>query len=229
MQNAGSRLFLLTAGNKQRESFAKWCERCCPTPQTNALIGRFLAYVPWLSACRMLANHHSSTPCGGHKSSEACFYCTFSGKAASTGDRPGVTRAVQTHIKINERPAAYLIDTPGVMIPNVTNSEVGMKLALVGTLRDELVGETLVCDYLLFALNRAQEFGYVEQYGLDGPCDDIDVVLEAVARKAGKLLPGGVPDLHGAACFMLRRYRGGAFPSMTLDNINLAPLDAAPS
>jgi ribosome biogenesis GTPase A len=33
---------------------------------------------------------------------------------------------------VSSKPLAYLVDTPGVMIPNVENADVGLKLALTG-------------------------------------------------------------------------------------------------
>ena len=47
-----------------------------------------------------------------------------------------------------------MVDTPGVMIPNLDDAGVAMQLALIGTLRDDLVGEELIADFLLFELNR---------------------------------------------------------------------------
>lgn len=34
--------------------------------------------------------------------------------------------------KVGERPTAFLMDTPGVMLPDVPNEEIGMRLALTG-------------------------------------------------------------------------------------------------
>ena len=53
-----------------------------------------------------------------------------SGKASAVGDKPGVTRAVLTSIRVSNRPLVYLIDTPGVMVPNIADMHVGLKLAL---------------------------------------------------------------------------------------------------
>lgn len=131
------------------------------------------------------------------------------GKAARTGNNPGVTRALQTDIKINDVPPVYLVDTPGVMIPNVETAEVAMKLALLGTLRDDLVGEETIADFLLYTLNQEAQFGYVDRFGLDGPCDDIDVVLPAVGKRIGALLKGGQADTLRAAQHMLIKYREG--------------------
>ena len=52
------------------------------------------------------------------------------GKASAVGDKPGVTRAVLTSIRVSNRPLVYLIDTPGVMVPNIADMHVGLKLAL---------------------------------------------------------------------------------------------------
>jgi ribosome biogenesis GTPase A len=51
---------------------------------------------------------------------------------ARTGPLPGVTRDL-TGFKVSSKPLAYLVDTPGVMIPKVEDVEVGLKLALTGT------------------------------------------------------------------------------------------------
>jgi hypothetical protein len=55
----------------------------------------------------------------------------------------------------------YVVDTPGVMLPLVESEDVGLKLALVGALRDEQVGHELIADYLLYTLNRRGRFKYV--------------------------------------------------------------------
>lgn len=57
-------------------------------------------------------------------------------KAASVQNRPGHTRANQ-FIKISDEIA--LIDTPGILSPNFTDKEVAMRLALIGTIRQEIL------------------------------------------------------------------------------------------
>jgi len=146
----------------------------------------------------------------------------FLGRAgcATTGAKPGVTRAVQTDIKIHATPPVYVVDTPGVMLPLIESEEVGLKLALVGTLRDEVVGVELLADFLLFTLNRHGLFAYVERFGLDGPSDDIDVVLAGIAARIGAKLPGGKLNIELAAQHFLARYREGLLGSFTLDDLD---------
>ena len=54
------------------------------------------------------------------------------GKPLRVGNKPGVTRALETKIRVSDDPLVFLIDTPGIMLPNVSNFETGMKLAACG-------------------------------------------------------------------------------------------------
>ncbi|MFA7449275.1 MAG: ribosome biogenesis GTPase YlqF [Bacilli bacterium] len=67
-------------------------------------------------------------------------------KAASVQNRPGHTRANQ-YIKVNNEVA--LIDTPGILAPNFDDPLTSMKLALVGTIRQEILPTHLMVEYLL--------------------------------------------------------------------------------
>ncbi|XP_038638973.1 mitochondrial ribosome-associated GTPase 1 [Scyliorhinus canicula] len=150
------------------------------------------------------------------------------GKASRVGGEPGVTRAVLTKIQVCERPLIYLLDTPGVFSPRIGSLEVGMKLALCGTILDHLVGEEVIADYLLFTLNKQQKFDYVEQYQLGEPCDDLPTVLKQIAIKLGKTQKvkaitgvGNVnilmPNYSAAAYDFIRKFRKGELGKIMLD------------
>ncbi|KAM9273621.1 mitochondrial ribosome-associated GTPase 1 [Morus bassanus] len=150
------------------------------------------------------------------------------GKATMVGGEPGITKAVLTRIQVCEKPLMYLVDTPGVLPPKLGDVEMGMKLALCGAIRDHLVGEDIMADYLLYALNKQQEFGYVRRYGLPEACDNIEPVLRHVALTQGrtqkvKVLTGtgnvNVTMLNypAAAYEFLRDFRAGRLGRVTLD------------
>lgn len=140
------------------------------------------------------------------------------GKAALVGKIPGITRSVTTRIMISNSPPMYVVDTPGVMIPNIPNSEVALKLAATGMFRDHHVGEQLIADYILFLLNKNKKFDYVRVYDLPEPCDDIEVVLNQLATRLGAQKKGGEYDLLRAARHFISSYREGRLGSMTLDS-----------
>jgi ribosome biogenesis GTPase A len=41
-------------------------------------------------------------------------------------------------MQVSEQPLLYLMDTPGVMLPRVQDSDAGLKLALTGAIKDEV-------------------------------------------------------------------------------------------
>jgi len=48
---------------------------------------------------------------------------------------------------------AFLIDTPGIMQPSLAPED-GLKLALTGAIKENIVDTITLADYLLFLLNR---------------------------------------------------------------------------
>ncbi|OQR80492.1 GTPase [Thraustotheca clavata] len=139
-------------------------------------------------------------------------------KKAVVGATPGVT--VRTDMfKVNESPAIYVMDTPGVMLPNIPTPEVGLKLALTGAIKDDIVGVELLADYMLFILNRMNSKTYVKALGLPEATDDIEEVFEAVARQSGGV--GKPEEIQRilAASYLLKEFRRGAFGTFTLDPV----------
>lgn len=155
-------------------------------------------------------------------------YLGLKGQATRVGALAGVTKSVLQKIKICEDPLLYLYDTPGIMTPLAKDVDTGLKLALCGNMNDHLVGEEIMADYLLYRLNRKQNFSYTDYLGLDEPCDDIRLVLykTAIALRATvkvKTHSGHEikPDLHAAANHFIRGFREGLFGKMLLDDDGL--------
>nr|CAD7428405.1 unnamed protein product [Timema monikensis] len=151
--------------------------------------------------------------------------------AAHVGAVAGITRSVQNRIKVNEDPLIYLMDTPGVLTPNVPDVESGMRLALCACLQDHLVGEQTIADYLLYLMNKEQNFKYVEHLGVEQPSDHITSVLAQAAYKMKKTqrvrnLEGGYvikPDLSLAASHFIKLFRTGVFGPTMLDKDRIIP------
>ncbi|CAL0326634.1 unnamed protein product [Lupinus luteus] len=73
-------------------------------------------------------------------------------KRATVGPLPGVTQDI-AGFKIAQKPSIYVLDTPGVLVPSIANIETGLKLALAGSVKDSVVGEERIAQYLLAVLN----------------------------------------------------------------------------
>ncbi|ELT91632.1 hypothetical protein CAPTEDRAFT_136843 [Capitella teleta] len=147
------------------------------------------------------------------------------GKATPAGAQAGVTMSVMEKIKVNDNPRIYLYDTPGIRPCNVADMHEGMKMALVGTIRDHLIGEDVIVDYLLYWLNKHEYFYYVIFYNMPDAVDNVYDFLGFVARSRGlndssSLLTGGymfMPNYIRAANIVLSDFRTGKLGKFNLD------------
>ena len=148
------------------------------------------------------------------------------GKASRTGNQPGVTRKIESAVKIIESPdpeaqgeagSVYVVDTPGVFVTYAPDAESMLKLCLCGSVKDTIVPPTTVADYLLFHLN-LQDPGLYAKYH-DEPTNEIGVVLKSLAMKQGRLKKGGEPDYEAAALQFVQRWRAGEMGRFVLDDV----------
>lgn len=145
---------------------------------------------------------------------KSTFINTFAGKAcAKTGNRPGVTKGKQW-IKLNK--SVELLDTPGILWPKFEDQEVGMKLAYVGSIKDDILNmEELslkLIDYL-----RQYYPGYLEErYQIRTEGKAVEV-LEAIARVRGCLKKGEELDFAKASGILFDDFRSGKIGRITLE------------
>lgn len=66
---------------------------------------------------------------------------------ARVGTQPGVTRQTSS-LLVCDSPVMRLLDTPGIMTPKISSAEVGLRLALTGAIKDSIVGEEVLVEYL---------------------------------------------------------------------------------
>ena len=82
---------------------------------------------------------------------KSTFINSYAGKAcAKTGNKPGVTKGNQW-IRLNK--TLELLDTPGILWPRFESKEVGLHLALIGSINDEILNrEELAIELISFLL-----------------------------------------------------------------------------
>ena len=149
------------------------------------------------------------------------------GRPAAVGAKPGWTKSVGEKIRVSDNPLIYLLDTPGISVPFIKDMHMGMKLAACATLKDELVGEDYIVDYLLYWLNINHNFSYVELMGLEKPENDGPIMLAKSAisnkkfKKVRDLSKGMgykvIPDQPTMALKFLKLFRSGGFGPVNLD------------
>jgi ribosome biogenesis GTPase A len=94
-----------------------------------------------------------------------------------------------------------------------------LKLALAGTIKDEIVGEELLVDYLVsWAADNGEPLDF-SCYGLNAPPTQYESLIEAVAKRRGLYLGGGRIDALRTAVAVLKDFREGKLGRITLDLI----------
>lgn len=134
---------------------------------------------------------------------------------AKIGPEPCVTKGI-SGFKVSMNPIMYLVDTPGIMMPKIENNEQAMKLALIGAIKDEIVGVDVIADYMLFCYNKIGNFNYVEKLKLKGPTDTLNDLLAV-------LKPRYNWDEMSISKNMLKMFREGKFGRITLDKQSQLP------
>ena len=134
---------------------------------------------------------------------------------AKTGDKPGVTKGKQW---IRIKKDFELLDTPGILWPKFEDEEVGLKLAMIGSINDNILDtETLCTEYINLMMvvnpNFIKNRYNVEFDTIDEPHD----VLEKIAVSRGFIKKGGEPDCERTAKIVLYEFRGGKIGKITLE------------
>lgn len=104
----------------------------------------------------------------------------------------------------------YMIDCPGIVPPNQGDSD--ESLLLRGSIRVENV--EYPAQYIEAVMGRVQPKHLQRTYELSG-YTDATTFLELLARKKGRVLKGGEPDLDGCAKIVINDWIRGKLPWFT--------------
>ncbi|MGN0132651.1 MAG: ribosome biogenesis GTPase YlqF [Lachnospiraceae bacterium] len=145
---------------------------------------------------------------------KSTFINSFAGKAcAKTGNKPGVTKGKQW-IRLNKN--LELLDTPGILWPKFEDQEVGMKLALIGSMNDEILNIEELSLNLIGILKRDYAGVLEKRYGIDEEREDVKV-LEEIAKSRNCYKKGEELDLPKAAAVLTDDFRSGRIGRITLE------------
>lgn len=111
-------------------------------------------------------------------------------KAAQTADRPGVTKSLQW-IKLGQ--SLELLDMPGVLWPKFEDPNTGMRLAILGSVRDEVVNMQELAIYACRWLQETKPGLLAKLYQIEEQKDPWQT-LEKIALKRGYLQKGSIDE-----------------------------------
>ncbi len=145
---------------------------------------------------------------------KSTFINSYAKKACTkVGNKPGVTKGKQW-IKINKN--VELLDTPGILWPKFEDDIVGLHLAFIGSINDEILQKVELASHLITFLNKSYPGILENRYQIESN-EDSTKILEAIAIKRGCLLKGNELNYEKAASILLEEFRGGKLGRISLE------------
>lgn len=145
---------------------------------------------------------------------KSTFINAFAGKGCTkTGNKPGVTKGKQW-IRLNQN--LELLDTPGILWPRFENQEVGEKLAMIGSINDEILHADELAVAILTYLQKNYPGKIRERYETE-ESEDAYAMLREISIQRKCFLKGEEPDLLRASRIIVDDFRGGRLGRITLE------------
>lgn len=139
--------------------------------------------------------------------------------AVVASNKPGVTRKNQW-IRVGND--IELLDTPGLLMPNLSDNNAGEKLALTGNIKQEIID---IEELAYFGIKDLIEEGYFELLKIHYKLDDNDVnleyydILELIGKKRGCLRSGGNVDVERVSKLILDDIKNGKIGKVCLEKV----------
>ncbi|MCW8908940.1 MAG: ribosome biogenesis GTPase YlqF [Sedimenticola sp.] len=133
---------------------------------------------------------------------------------ARTGNEPAITKRQQ---RINLGNGLVLLDTPGVLWPNIENPNSGYRLAVTGAIRETAIEAEEVAHFAAEYLLSHYPDRLRERYRLEPLPASASELLEAVGSRRGCLRSGGSVDMEKAGKLLLTELRAGKLGPLTLE------------
>lgn len=145
---------------------------------------------------------------------KSTFINSFAGKACTkTGNKPGVTKGKQW-IRLNK--GLELLDTPGILWPKFEDQTVGLHLAMIGSMNDEIIHlDELAYELIKFVTK--EYLGILKaRYDIEEQ-EDAYETLKAICVSRRCYLKGEELDIMKASSLLVEDFRSGRLGRITLE------------
>ncbi|MBD5546871.1 MAG: ribosome biogenesis GTPase YlqF [Lachnospiraceae bacterium] len=146
---------------------------------------------------------------------KSTFINSFAGRAcAKTGNKPGVTKGKQW-IRLNK--SLELLDTPGILWPRFEDQKVGERLAMIGSINDEILHVDELATAVIRYLQQQYPALLQERYQINTN-EDAYKNLEEICIRRRCFQKGEMPDIARGSAMILDDFRSGKIGRITLEH-----------
>lgn len=132
--------------------------------------------------------------------------------AAGVQNKPGYTKGDQ-FIKVDKD--FILLDTPGILPMNYEDKKIASNLALVGSVKEDILPTHQLCEYLVNFLKQYYPNSLKERFGID-TISSLEESLISIATRRG-LMSSGNLDLGKAEILLLKEFKDGKLGRISLE------------
>lgn len=135
-------------------------------------------------------------------------------KRLKEGNKPGVTKGLQW---IHVTPYLELMDTPGILWPKIEDQQTAIKIAVLGSIREEILDILEIALLFIKLLKDIKPSAILDRYKVS----DLDkpplAIMEEICKKRGFILSRGEYDYDRCAKTLLDEFRAGKLGQITLE------------
>lgn len=145
---------------------------------------------------------------------KSTFINAYAGRACTkTGNKPGVTKGKQW-IRLGR--GVELLDTPGILWPKFEDQQAGLRLALIGSMNDEILPMDELAMALIAFLREHYPGVLQDRFSVEETGEDYSILTE-ICRKRRCFLKGEEPDIRKASSMLMEEFRSGKLGRITLE------------
>jgi ribosome biogenesis GTPase A len=133
---------------------------------------------------------------------------------AKTGNEPAITK-MQQRIAIGN--GIVLLDTPGVLWPNLENKNTGYRLATTGAIKDTAINHEQIAYFAAEYLLQHYPFFVKSRFQLEQLPESEEALLVAIGKSRGCLRSGNLIDMDRVSKILLAELRAGMIGRMSFE------------
>ena len=139
-------------------------------------------------------------------------------KAAKTGNEPAITQG-QQRVRLNDQWS--LVDSPGMLWPNLQDQQAALLLAVTGAIRQTALDIAELGWSAAELLLRQKQIPWLARYNLSTAPESAEHLMLSIATAIGAKGKSGKVDWHRTAEALLNDYRSGKLGRISLESPRL--------
>ncbi len=134
--------------------------------------------------------------------------------ALKTGNRAGVTKAL-SFIRVGD--TIELMDTPGILYPKIETKEIGLNLASLTSINEDILDKEEIASYIIQKLYERYPDILKDRYKIDIKEFNLETIFKEIAKNTNSLKQGGEQDYLKVYNIIINDIKEGRIKNITFD------------